>query len=66
MVVDACAAPGNKTSHVASIVGTTGRVYAFDRDKERFATMNKLLRRVGETCVTTVLRDFIKVRGRSF
>ena len=29
-VVDCCAAPGNKTTHLAAHVGATGRVYAFD------------------------------------
>jgi len=61
-IIDACAAPGNKSSHAASIIGDTGTVYSFDLDKERFNVMNKLLRNVGATCVKTVLKDFLKVK----
>jgi len=62
IVMDACAAPGNKSSHAASILRNSGTVYSFDRDKARFQTMNKLLSNVGATCVQTALKDFMKVR----
>ena len=41
--LDCCAAPGNKTTHLAARVGREGSVLAFDADKRR-------LRRLRENC----------------
>jgi putative methyltransferase len=38
-VLDACAAPGNKTTHAAARVGARGRVLAFDKDPRRLARL---------------------------
>lgn len=35
VVIDACAAPGNKTTHLASFVSKDGVVHAFERDDRR-------------------------------
>lgn len=64
-VMDACAAPGNKSSHMASIIRNQGTIYSFDMDKNRFEVMNKLLRKADASCVNTVLKDFLKVRHDS-
>ncbi|XP_037833139.1 probable 28S rRNA (cytosine-C(5))-methyltransferase isoform X2 [Kryptolebias marmoratus] len=60
-VVDACAAPGNKTSHLAAIMRNTGRLFAFDLDAQRLATMSTLLLRAGLTCHQLANQDFLKV-----
>jgi 25S rRNA (cytosine2278-C5)-methyltransferase len=41
-VIDACAAPGNKTSQLCALVGSSGHVFAFERDSRRFQTLQKL------------------------
>ncbi|KAI8324195.1 S-adenosyl-L-methionine-dependent methyltransferase [Martensiomyces pterosporus] len=40
--LDACAAPGNKTSHMVSLMHNEGRVFAFDMDQHRLNTLVKL------------------------
>jgi 16S rRNA (cytosine967-C5)-methyltransferase len=52
-VLDLCAAPGGKTTHLAELIGDQGRVLACDVDDERLRTVTELCRRLGVTCVET-------------
>ncbi|XP_068765591.1 28S rRNA (cytosine-C(5))-methyltransferase isoform X3 [Struthio camelus] len=63
-VIDACAAPGNKTSHVAAILKNKGQIFAFDLDTKRLATMNTMLMRAGVTSFELAQQDFLKVDPR--
>ncbi|XP_056130513.1 probable 28S rRNA (cytosine-C(5))-methyltransferase isoform X2 [Lampris incognitus] len=60
-VIDACAAPGNKTSHLAAIMKNKGNLFAFDLDAKRLSTMATLLLRAGVTCQHLANQDFLKV-----
>ncbi|XP_033763662.1 probable 28S rRNA (cytosine-C(5))-methyltransferase isoform X2 [Pecten maximus] len=60
-ILDCCAAPGNKSSHVASLINNNGTVFAFDKDGRRMATLQGLMRKVGVTCVVPDCLDFLKV-----
>ncbi|CAL8323790.1 unnamed protein product [Merluccius merluccius] len=60
-VVDACAAPGNKTSHLAAIMKNKGKLFAFDLDAKRLSTMSTLLLRAGVRCHQLANRDFLTV-----
>lgn len=56
-IIDACAAPGNKTTHLAAIVMTTNKVsdphvgkqivFACEKDKTRSLTLEKMVRTAG-------------------
>jgi len=46
-VVDLCAAPGGKTTHIAELMKNSGKIYAFDVDKLRLKRMRDLLNRMG-------------------
>ncbi|NXN74884.1 NSUN5 methyltransferase, partial [Himantopus himantopus] len=60
-VIDACAAPGNKTSHLAAILKNKGQIFAFDVDTKRLATMNTMLMRAGVTGFQVAQQDFLTV-----
>ncbi|NWR60185.1 NSUN5 methyltransferase, partial [Bucorvus abyssinicus] len=60
-VIDACAAPGNKTSHLAAILQNKGQIFAFDLDTKRLATMNTMLMRAGVTGFQLAQQDFLAV-----
>ncbi|XP_075576115.1 28S rRNA (cytosine-C(5))-methyltransferase [Pelecanus crispus] len=63
-VIDACAAPGNKTSHLAAILKNKGQIFAFDVDTKRLATMNTMLMRAGVTSFQLAQQDFLTVDPR--
>lgn len=61
-VLDACAAPGMKTTQLAGAVGAAGRVTAVERSTQRYHTLCRLLERNGATAVSTVInQDFLEV-----
>lgn len=61
-VIDGCAAPGNKSSHLAALMKNTGRIFAFDLDARRLSAMSTLLLRAGATCLDLKNQDFLKVQ----
>ncbi|XP_067393861.1 28S rRNA (cytosine-C(5))-methyltransferase [Emydura macquarii macquarii] len=63
-VIDACAAPGNKTSHIAAILKNKGQIFAFDLDPKRLATMSTMLVRAGANCYELANQDFLTVDPR--
>ncbi len=46
-VMDMCAAPGGKTTHIAEKMGNDGTVYAFDVHSHKIATINENAKRLG-------------------
>ncbi|XP_064400441.1 28S rRNA (cytosine-C(5))-methyltransferase-like isoform X2 [Halichondria panicea] len=60
VVIDACAAPGNKTTHLASLLSNSGTIYSFDKDRRRYSTLVKMVEKSGSTCVKPQCQDFLK------
>ncbi len=56
-VLDACAAPGTKTTHLAQLMGNQGRIYAIDIDGNRLRLLRDSCRRMGVTNVVVLKRD---------
>ena len=57
LVIDACAGPGGKTTHLAQIMKNTGRLLAFDVHPHRLRLIRDACRRLGVTIVSTCLQD---------
>ena len=76
--MDACAAPGNKTTHLAALVESVvrhptniktqrrrqeRRIFACERDAERTATLTQMIQRAGATSMVDVLHaDFLALQ----
>jgi 16S rRNA (cytosine967-C5)-methyltransferase len=57
LVLDACAAPGGKATHLAELMDDRGHVLALDRQKARLDLLQENCRRLGITIVTPVAGD---------
>ncbi|KAI2609142.1 S-adenosyl-L-methionine-dependent methyltransferase [Hypoxylon sp. NC1633] len=74
-VIDSCAAPGNKTTHLAAIVqsrvpekgGRPQIVYAFEKDPKRARTLEKMVNLAGAKGITRIsfAQDFLRVDPNS-
>ncbi|KAH8926619.1 S-adenosyl-L-methionine-dependent methyltransferase [Atractiella rhizophila] len=65
-VLDCCAAPGNKTSHLAAILGNKGKVHAFERDEKRFQVLKSMCGKAGAKNIQFYNRDFLSVDPTEF
>jgi putative methyltransferase len=47
LVIDACAAPGNKTTLLSALMKNTGSIYAFDIDVKRCNLLRNFVTKSG-------------------
>ncbi|MEM6437288.1 MAG: 16S rRNA (cytosine(967)-C(5))-methyltransferase [Cyanobacteria bacterium P01_D01_bin.115] len=57
VVIDACAAPGGKTTHLAELMGDEGLIWACDRTTSRLKKVKQNLKRLQLTSVKTFTGD---------
>jgi putative methyltransferase len=62
-VIDACAAPGNKTSQIAAALGMQGKLTALERDPTRFQVLSRRMREFGaaEQRTSILNTDFLSL-----
>ncbi|KAL1508682.1 hypothetical protein AB1Y20_004777 [Prymnesium parvum] len=59
-LIDACAAPGKKTCHLAALAGDGGHVAAFEADAARAARLAAALAAAGARAATPLHADFLR------
>ncbi len=59
-IIDLCAAPGGKTTHLAHLMGNAGKIVAVDISAEKIGLLEKNCRRVGACNVETQVMDGTK------
>jgi 16S rRNA (cytosine967-C5)-methyltransferase len=60
LVLDVCAAPGVKTSHLAQLMGNRGRIISVDYDKRRLDSWRRLIEKMGVSNAEPVIADATK------
>jgi 16S rRNA (cytosine967-C5)-methyltransferase len=62
-VLDLCAAPGNKTTHLAALMEDRGEVVAYERHAGRAAALERRAHQLGGSIVTVVQADAAEATG---
>lgn len=57
IILDACAAPGGKTTHIAQITGDEARIIAVDNSRRRMDLLKENIENMGCTSIAPVLSD---------
>ncbi|XP_020592171.1 probable 28S rRNA (cytosine-C(5))-methyltransferase [Phalaenopsis equestris] len=60
-VLDACAAPGNKTSHLAALMKGKGKIIACEINKKRLIHLDDTIKRSGALNIEIIHRDFLDI-----
>lgn len=56
-ILDACAAPGGKSTHLAELIGDRGEIWAVDRAEARLRRLQRNGERLGLTCIRPLVAD---------
>lgn len=63
-ILDACAAPGGKTTHLAQITGDRAEIVAVDKSRKRMALLRENVDTIGCTSVTRVAADIMHLNDQ--
>ncbi|MDJ0632800.1 MAG: 16S rRNA (cytosine(967)-C(5))-methyltransferase [Xenococcaceae cyanobacterium MO_188.B29] len=61
IVIDACAAPGGKTTHIAELMQDSGTIIACDRDGKRLKKVQANAQRLGLRSIQTCVGDSLQL-----
>ena len=65
-VLDLCAAPGGKTTHLAALMRDEGELVAVERHKGRAEALRRTAARMGATCVEVRVADAAEPAGGTY
>ena len=60
VILDMCAAPGGKTSHLASLVNNDATIIACDKSRKKILQARDTFKRFGATCIVPLALDTTK------
>ena len=61
LLVDVCAAPGGKTTHLAELMENKGKIYAFDIHPHKIELINKNAQRMGISIISAKCHNSLEV-----
>lgn len=61
-VLDACSAPGNKTVHLAALMGGKGNIIACELNEERLKRLKETIRLSGASNIKVLHGDFLELK----
>lgn len=64
LVIDACSAPGGKTTHLAQLMGDSGRIVACDIHAHKLDLVRENAGRLGITIIEPVLLDAVRLHEK--
>ncbi len=62
-VIDVCAAPGGKTTHMAQLMGNKGKIFAFDIYEHKLGLIENNANRLGIDIISPVLQDASEINS---
>ena len=60
-VLDACSAPGSKTTHLGELMGNVGEIWAVDRARHRLNLVDVNAARMGTDCINVLEADSLNL-----
>ena len=64
IVLDLCAAPGGKTTHIAEILNSEGEVYSFDLHEKKLSLIEDSIKRLGLGSTNVEVMDATKLNSK--
>ncbi len=64
LVLDACAGPGGKTTHLSQLMGNSGKIFAVDSSEKRLKKIADNVQRLGIKNVELVSGDICRLAGK--
>ncbi len=61
-ILDACAAPGGKTTHIAQLINDNGEIVAIEKDPQRIKRLDENIRNLGIRSVRMVNADITGIK----